>query len=152
MTTSGALELKLRPSRSLFVAIAGLHLATLLPLLWSALPAWAGVAVVLILAAHGVWVVRRCALLRSRRAVTALSLTAGGDCSLALHDGSTVIGRIDPATVVLGWLVVVAVRHRKFGPASYVPITSDMLGNDDFRRLRVGLKWSVTQRSDVGHA
>lgn len=152
MTTFGTLELNLRPSRSLFVLIAGLHAATLLPLWWAGLPAWAGVAVVLVLAAHAVGVVRRCALLRSPRSVTALSLTAGGDCTLSLRDGNQVMGRIDPATMVLGSLVIVAVRHREFGLATYVPITADMLGDDDFRRLRVGLKWGGTQRSDAGQA
>ena len=152
MSTVTSLQLVLRPSRTLFVVLAGLHCATLLPL-WSAgLPGLTGVAITLAIFAHGVWVVRRHALLRSPRAVTGLTLTAGGNCTLTLREGTRVTGAVDPATMVIGTLVILAVRRNTFRPATYVTIVADMLANDDFRRLRVGLKWGGAQRSDAGHA
>ncbi len=152
MKTSSALRVNLGPSRSLSCVLAGLHGATLLPLWWAGLPVWTGAILALAIIVHGGWSVRRHALLRSARSVTAVELGPAGNCTLIRRDGTEVAGAVDPGSLVVGALVILGVRRAGIRPALRALIVRDMLPEEEFRRLRVGLKWGGAQAPDAGHA
>lgn len=152
MKESASVRVTLRPSRLITAWLAGLHGATLVPLWWSALPIWAGAALAIAIAAHGAWAIRRFGQLQSSLSVTGIALQPGADCTLAARSGAEFSGPVDPSTVVLGSLVVLAVK----GSAGHSPcraiVARGMLAEDDFRRLRVGLKWGGVQEPDGSQA
>lgn len=119
-----------------------------MPLWWSALPVWAGAGLAIAIALHGAWAIRRFGRLQSPRSVAGIALRPGVDCTLTACDGAEFSGRVAPSTLVIGSLVVLGVK----GPGGHTfhraIVTRDMLAEDDFRRLRVGLKWGGFQESD----
>lgn len=145
MKESASVRVALRPSRLLTAGLAGLHGATLALLWWSALPVWAGAAMAIAIAAHGGWAIWRFGQLQSPRSVTGIALQPGADCTLSTRNGAEFTGPVDPSTVVLGSLVVLTVKGAAGHPACRAIVARDMLAGDDFRRLRVGLKWGGTQ-------
>jgi hypothetical protein len=144
---STAIRVTLGRSRLISAWMAGVHAATLLPLWWSAPPLWAGAAVATLIALHGAWAIRRFGLLCSPRSVTGIALHPGGRCALGARDGEEFAGHLAASTVVLGSIVVLAVKDRAGHAACRALIARDMLNEDDFRRLRVGLKWGGTQET-----
>ena len=152
MKASGAIRVDLFRSRWLVAVLAGAHVATLVPLVWAGLPIWATAPLALAVLAHGVWTIRRFALLHSARSVIAVTLHPDGDCALTLRNGADLTGRVDPATVVLGTVVILAVRRGSVRPGARALIAQDMVSDEDFRRLRVGLKWGAVQEVGASHA
>jgi hypothetical protein len=148
---STAIRVALGPSRLITAWLAGMHAATLVPLWWSAPPLWAGVAIAIVIATHGAWAIRRFGQLRSPRSVTTIALRSGGHCALAARNGTEFSGHVDASTVVLGSLVVLALKGAAGHPARRTLIARDMLNQDDFRRLRVGLKWGRPQDMGGSH-
>jgi hypothetical protein len=143
----GALQLTPRPSGLIAAWLTGLHAATLVPLWWSALPLWPSAAIASAIAIHGMWAVRRFGQLRSPRSVIGITLQPDGRCAFATRAGAVVHGSVDVSTVVLGSVVMLAVKGSPGHPARRVIIARDMLAEDDFRRLRLALKWGGTQKS-----
>lgn len=137
----------LHPSRLITFLLVGVHAATLIPLWWSAQPTWAGFAIAAAIFIHGVWAIRRFGLLRSARSVIGVALQPGGRCALRTGSGMEFSGNVDASTVVLGSLVVLAVRVGEGHLACRTIIAPDMIGKDDFRSLRIVLKWGRTQES-----
>jgi hypothetical protein len=81
-----------------------------------------------------------------RRPVAALTLNANGQLSLFRVDGSSVECRIDPATTIFPWLVVLLVKTVEKTEALVLPV--DALGAEGHRQLRIWLKW----KANVGQA
>lgn len=152
MKFSGAIRVDLVRSRLLAAVLAGAHLATLLPLWWAGLPEWAAAVLTLAILTHGGWAIRRYALLRSPHSVIAVTLQPAGDCRLTLRNGADLAGLVDPATVVLGPLVILAIRRGTIRPSVRALIARDMAPDEALRQLRVGLKWGGAQDSRAGHA
>ena len=149
MKEPGSIRVVLRPSGLVAGWLAGIHAATLLPLWWAAPHAWAGAVLTLAVAVHGAWAVRRFGLLHSPRSVTAVELQSGG-CVLTHPDGSEFSGAVAASTLVMGPLVILAVADSAGGSIRHALIAGDMLAGDDFRRLRVALKWGTMQKP--GHS
>jgi hypothetical protein len=120
----------------------------LVPLWWSGLPVWAGAVLVFGIAVHGAWAIRRFGQLRSPRSVAGIALQHGAQCTLTARNGAEFTGPVDPSTLVLGSLVVLAVKRSAGHPPHRAIVARDMLAEDDFRRLRVSLKWGGTQEPD----
>lgn len=76
-----------------------------------------------------------------------IALQPGAPCTLTARNGAEFSGTVDSSTVIFGYLVVLAVKGAAGHPACRAIIARDMLAGDDFRRLRVGLKWGGTQES-----
>ncbi|MEO8134001.1 MAG: protein YgfX [Betaproteobacteria bacterium] len=138
---TATIDVSLRSSWRLSSGLAGVHVASailvfLLDLSW-------GIAtpVLIALAGHGAWAVRRFGWLASGASVTGIALQLDHECSLRYRDGTFCTGRIDDSTLVTGWLVVIGVSRPPRGRTRRVAVTPDMLAAEDFRRLRVALRW-----------
>lgn len=140
---SATVRAALGPSRLVAVWLALLHAATLVPLwalCWLGLPVWTGTVLSMVIFAHGAWAIRRFARLKSPWSVVAMELRPGADCTLAFRRGGEVSGLVEPSTVVLGSLVVLAVKGVGLRTRRAI-VAPDMLAREEFRRLRVALKW-----------
>ncbi len=134
-------EAVLLPSRLLAVLLLGMHAAA--ALLALSVPLDMPVRLVLLaavaasLAYHG----NREILRRSRNSVQAVHLAADGTFSIRFGS-SWLQAEVQGSSFVRPWLTVLHLKPqgRRFGmPLVLLP---DMLRTEDFRRLRVWLRWS----------
>lgn len=138
----------LRPSYRLAALLMIAHLAIAGLLLMLALPSWAKIAAVMLLLANAMWTVYRHALRRGRHAITELSFSDRETMRLTLRDGSSHVGRVLGSSTVGTALTLlnIAVDGRRL--PVHVVLLGDSLAGDDFRRLRVWLRWGPRPTAD----
>ena len=132
----------LGPSRLVGVAIGVAALATLAIVLMLPLHAWQQSALCILVAGWALLVFRVVALRRGTLAVTELRLAP--DLVLVAHmgDGRLVAGHVRSATYVGAWVTSVVWRPDGARWSRAVLIVPDMLPAEDFRRLRVMLRYA----------
>jgi hypothetical protein len=81
-------------------------------------------------------------LLRQRRLPAALKLQANGRMFLLDHTGDATECRIDPATVVMPWLIVLRLSIRQTVESLVLPV--DAVGAEGHRQLRTWLRWRAS--------
>ena len=137
----------LRPSRYLGAVLTCVHIcasAILLPLELGAEAKLILAVAIAVSLAHSVW---RYALLKSRGAVVSIALSDRASGSVQLKDGSWRSARILGTTYVSPLLTVVNVRMAGHRTARHVVIVPDNIDPEDFRKLRVILKWAYPKQS-----
>lgn len=141
--------LLLQPSRRLAAVLIAAHAAVAGLLLLLPLPAGvlAGTAVVLLASAgHAV---AHHALRRGRRAVTALDFSDREQVHVGWRDGSWRTGRILGTSTVGAMLTVLNIALAGRRLPLHVVLPGDSLAADDFRRLRVWLRWGPRNAGDA---
>lgn len=142
------LTLSLRPSRRLAFLLTLAHLfavaslfVTNRPLLPLPVPG------ILVLAffvfASFVWTLSG---LFGRRRYVRLSLQRDGTLDYALKNGETGSARVDPQSTLMPWLLILLLRRREGdvpGRLSSLVLLPDTLSGEDFRQLRLWLRWQV---------
>lgn len=141
--------LLLQSSRRLAAVLIAAHAAVagLLPLL--PLPAWALSGMVLLLTANAAHAVAHHALRRGRRAVTALDFSDREQVHVGWRDGSWRTGRILGTSTVGATLTVLNIALAGRRLPLHVVVPGDSLAADDFRRLRVWLRWGPRNAGDA---
>jgi len=131
--SSPSLTLTVHPSRWYARAALALHLLAGGAVLLADLAAAVQVTVLAALAAS---------LVGAMREKAVLDLHCQRDGSLAVRSGDEwVAARLLPDTTVLPWLVVLRYRVPGAGRSDAVVVLADSLPADDFRHLRVWLRW-----------
>ena len=146
MSDAPPVDVALAPSRTALVAIGVAAVVTgsvMLTLPWPPLATAAIIAAIFGWAADSARVV---ALRRGARSVRRVEISAGLRIRARFGDGTTVVGRVEPATCVTWWITTLVWRPEDARFARSVLIVPDMLPADDFRRLRVLLRYG---RSDA---
>ena len=140
--SDAACEIGLRPSRRAAWIVAGAALATL-----ALIAATPGSTAARVLAAA--WIacaamdaLRARAFLRGRRGVRAIRLGRGGEIAVQDGLGAWRAGSVSEGSFVAPWLTVIRWRPAEARFDRTVPILPGMLPQEDFRRLRVLLRWS----------
>ncbi|HEX5802052.1 MAG TPA: protein YgfX [Azospira sp.] len=131
--------LDVKPSRRLRAALVFAHLAAVLALWLSAIDwrlALAG-SVLLSLALLVHW--------RGLRPWRLRLAADGGLYRLAANDDAAKMAVL-PGAVVTRWLVVARVRDEREGRARALLVLSDSLSPDEFRALRIWLRWLASFR------
>jgi len=131
----------LRPAHRLAYVLALVHAATGVLLLFMPLPPWGLVALITAVAASGVYAVWRQALRRGSRAITSLRFSNREQLEIGRRDGSRESGRILGSSTAGTLLVVLNIRLERRRRPVHVVVTRDSLEDDEFRRLRVWLRW-----------
>lgn len=141
--------LLLQSSRRLAAVLIAAHatVAGLLSLL--PLPAWALSGMVLLLTANAVHAVAHHALRHGRRAVTALDFSDREQVHVGWRDGSWRTGRILGTSTVGATLTVLNIALAGRRLPLHVVVPGDSLAADDFRRLRVWLRWGPRNPGDA---
>jgi len=132
-------RLALLPSRSLAAAILGLHIAAA-GCVRLALPGWDGIALAAVLLAAGLLAARSRALLAAPTSPRTLVL--GDRLAVELVNGATISAERQPGHVSR-LLVTLPVEKRT------LLVTRDMLGEEEFRRLRLWALWGRLPRRSV---
>ena len=132
-------RLVLLPSRVLAAAILGLHVVAA-GCVRIALPGWGGIALAAVLLAAGLLTTRSRALLAAPTSPRTLVL--GDRLAVELVNGATIFGERQPGHVSR-LLVTLPVERRT------LLITRDMLGEEEFRRLRLWALWGRLPRRSV---
>ena len=135
-----SLRVRLQPSRALAAILAFGHLLALAAVATGLPPAAASVvAVGLGLSAfHHL----RLAMHRSPLAVAELEFSSAGGFALSDPGGRWLAAEVRRVAVPAGWLAVLAARDA-YGRSRSAVILPDGADAEDFRRLRVWLKWRV---------
>jgi hypothetical protein len=132
-------RLALLPSRFLAAAILGLHMAAA-GCVRLALPGWGGIALAAALLVAGLVAARSRALLAAPTSPRALVL--GDRLAVELVNGETLSGERRPGHVSR-LMVTLPLEKRT------LLITRDMLGEQEFRRLRLWALWGRLPRRSV---
>lgn len=140
--------LRLRPSPRLAAVLIAAHLLALGLLVTLTVAAWALALAAIVLVLSAAISVLRHAWLRGRRSVQALEFSDREQVHVQLRDGSWHGGRILGSSTVGAALTVLNIRldDQRF-PVRAV-IVGDSLDREDFRRLRVWLRWGPHPTAD----
>jgi hypothetical protein len=134
------LTVELRASRRLGWLLGVVHSTAVILLLLLPLPWWLiGIASVPVIAS-AVSTIKRQALRRGKQAVRALQFSDRETLRARTGDGSWHGGRLLGSSTVGAGLAVLNLRLDDRG-TTHVVITGDGVDRDDFRRLRVWLRW-----------
>jgi toxin CptA len=135
------LALERRPSIILAIALTLIHSAAVAAAL-HVLPGWywklGGCLAIVI---HVVWVICRHALLLHPRSIVSLRFSGEDDCEAECRDLSSFAGRVQGCSYVARHLVVVRIKTGARRLRSGVVLLPDSMSSDEFRRLRVRLRW-----------
>ena len=140
------LQLAIRPSLALCLVLGAMSLLGMVSL--SVLPwpwPWR-VLCCLLLAAATSHAILLHGLRRLKHSVVALQLKPDNSVTIHLQDGRRQAVRIMPSTVVTPLLSVVHFRLQEaawYSPVRYVLIPADAVDAEDYRRLRVYLRWAT---------
>ena len=135
------LALDLRSSRQLAALLALAGVASLLLVCWLPLPATLRFTLVLLLPAATGYALLRDALRLLPWSVTALQLAGDGTLRYRTRDGRWRGARLLGDSCVTAWLTVLVLVPAGSRFARGVVLLPDSLGREDYRRLRIQLRW-----------
>jgi toxin CptA len=144
------LKVVLRSSKRLFIAIIFAHIfiaASLLPL---RIPPWIKIAAVSALVGSAAFYIRRDALLAAANSIVYAEVEGGRTCMIELRSGASLPCVLLDTSFVSPYLTVLNLRLERAWFARHVVILPDSLDKDDFRRLRVWLRWKCAAASING--
>jgi toxin CptA len=140
MKPVASLAVSLKPSQRLQVIQSLAHVAAAGSVLASNLPAWLAAVLLLLTGAS---------LARVRRPLAVAALMLGGDGTFETvgADGTASEAVVHPHTLVLAFLVVLVYRQQ--GRLRSMTLLGDSLAAEDFRQLRLWLRWRSTAANPV---
>jgi|SRR5258705_5285270 toxin CptA len=135
------LRISLRPSRLLAAILLLAHAAAITAVLMVELPRWLKVVAIALLVAQCVVVVRRQAFLMGADAATAIEVTSDHRMNVETRSSGWCEYDVLGSTYVTSYLTVLNLRRPGNRMAKHVTLLRDSLNADDFRKLRVWLRW-----------
>jgi toxin CptA len=135
-------RIEITPSPTLAIALCAVHLAAGAAVWHSALPlSLMSVSIGVIGAALG-WSLHGRALLRLATAIVALEITAAGQISFLTRRGTWHACELLGTSYVSPRLTILNLRARGCRLARHVVLVPDSVDAQDFRRLRIWLRWA----------
>ena len=133
--------IKLRPSLWLAGMLTAMHGITL-ALIWL-LPfdLWLKIAAVLLLLVSLIYHVRRDAMRTSPNAILALQISPECRCSVQARSGDWFEAQLLPTSFVSPYLTILNLRFDHARLVKHVVILPDAIESEQFRQLRVLLRW-----------
>ncbi|HCA26203.1 MAG TPA: hypothetical protein DEP05_00870 [Betaproteobacteria bacterium] len=131
----------LKPSRQLLGVLVMAHSLALVMVFLAALPPGVKAAAAALVLVSAYYYVRREALRAAPDAIVALHLGAARACTLETVGGACWEGNVLNTSFVSAKLAIVNVRLAAKRKVRHVVVLSDTLAAEDFRRLRVLLRW-----------
>ena len=136
------LKISLRPSRILTAILVAAHGGAIAVVALVAMPLWLKLMAIAALAVSLVAAVRRAALLLAPGSVVAIEIGLDDSLSIQTRRGSR-IGECEvlASTYVAGFLAIINLREPETRAVRHVIVLTDSIDGEDFRRLRVWLRW-----------
>ena len=138
------LKVALRPSRQLALLLGLAHAAAAGACLVAPTPVWLKVILVLAVGGSCGRALYGPALLRSPESIVALEISEGGALSFQRRRGDWEEGTLLDSSFVAPYLTVLNLKSEGSRFAHHVVIMPDSVAADEFRRLRVWLRWHKT--------
>ena len=135
------LKIDLRYSGLLIAILVAAHGAAIVLVLLVGLPQWLQIISVGVLAASLVYYVKQLALLRSPNSVVAIDVASDDAFSVQTRRGDWLACEVLVSTYVASFLTVLNLKETEKNAVRHVVILPDSIDADDFRRLRVWLRW-----------
>ena len=135
------LKINLRPSRILVAILVFAHAAAIAMVVLAGLPLWLALVAIAALVASLVYDVWQTALLRAQDAVRALEITADDKFSIQTRRGERLECEVLGSTYVTFFLTILNLKALNSGGNKRAVILPDSLDAEDFRKLRVWLRW-----------
>ena len=132
MKPVAALTIPLRPSRQLLLVQSMAHVVAAGAVLASTIPSWLAALLLLVV---GLSLARQSRPLP----VAAIVLRGDGNIEIVGADGTASEAVVHPHTLVLSFLVVLLYRQQ--GRLRSLTLPGDSLASEDFRQLRLWLRW-----------
>jgi toxin CptA len=135
------LRIALRPSRILAAILVIAHGAALAVIALVSVPLWLKVIAIAALAVSLVFEIRQTVLLRAPDAVVALEITSDDALSIQTRRGDWIECEVLGSTYVTYFLAIVNLKDQGSGRVKRAVILPDSIDAEDFRKLRVWLRW-----------
>jgi toxin CptA len=135
------LRVSLRPSWILAAILTIAHGAAIAVIALLSVPLWLQVIVIAALVASLVFETRKTALLRAPDAVIALEIASDDLLSVQTRRGDWIECEVLGSTCVIFFLAIVNLKEQGSGRVKRAVILPDSIDAEDFRKLRVWLRW-----------
>ena len=136
-------SIRLRPSRILAAMLLLAHGGAAAAVIASGMPRELQAVLVLLLVANAGLAARRAALLRSPDSVIALEIAPDDALSIQTRRGDRIGCEVLGSSYVASFLVVLNLRGKDDGGTRRAVMLPDSLDPEDFRKLRVWLRWKA---------
>ena len=146
------LKISIRPSRLLAAILILAHVAAIALLLIAGLPQWMELVALPLLAAQAITVVWRQALLRGEGAATALEVTSDHKLNIKTRAGDWHEYDVLGSTYVTPFLTILILREPDKNLTRKMVLMPDSVHAQDFRKLRVWLRWKEDTAGAEGAA
>ncbi|MFA4968694.1 MAG: protein YgfX [Sulfuritalea sp.] len=129
------LSVSLRPSRRLLLIQLAAHVVAAAAVLAASLPPWLAAILLVLIGAS-------LARVRAKSPLSMLVLRGDGRLETVGADGTASEAVVHPHTLVLSFLVVLLYRQQ--GRLRALTLLADSLAAEDYRQLRLWLRWRST--------
>ena len=146
------LKISVGPSHLLAAILSVAHAVAIALVLSVDLPLWIKLVATALLSVQATIVVRRQALLRGRGAATAIEITSDHKLNLETRAGGWREYAVLGSTYVTPCLTILNLREPGNRLARRIVLLPDSLHAEDFRKLRVWLRWKVDNAGSEGAA
>jgi toxin CptA len=140
------LKVSLRPSWILAAILAAAHGAAIAVIALVSVPLWLQLIAIAALAVNLVFEIRQTVLLRAPDAVVALEIASDDALSIQTRRGDWIECEVLGSTYVTYFLAIVNLKDQGSGRVKRAVILPDSIDAEDFRKLRVWLRWKAERR------
>ena len=135
------MKITLRPSRILTAILVLAHGAAIAMVALAGMPFWLELIAIAALVASLVFDVRQTALLRAPDAVITLEIASDDKLSIQTRRSEWIECEVLGSTYVTSFLTILNLKGTDSGRNTRAVILPDSLDAEDFRKLRVWLRW-----------
>lgn len=135
------LNIRLKPSGHLTLLLSAVHAIAIGLVLVLPLPIWLKVAAILAFCASFVFYLERNARLAAPNSIIALETGEDCTCVIETRNGRRLDGILLPTSYVSASLTVLNFKAHGERLVRHVVILPDAINSEDFRKLRVFLRW-----------
>jgi toxin CptA len=136
------LRVPLKPSRYLALTLTAAHACAAIVLIPLELALWSTLALLTLIVASFAYALRRHALLRSAGSFIVVEFRQHDCVAVQTRDGRWHEARVLPTTCVSPLLTVLNLRVPRRVFARHVVLARDSANNEDYRQVRVWLRWA----------
>ena len=141
------MNITLRPSRILTAILVLAHGAAIAMVVLAGMPLWLDLIAIAVLVASLVYDLRKTALLQAPDAVIGLEITSDDKFSIQTRRGEWIESEVLGSTYVTSFLTILNLKVIDSGRTTRAVILPDSLNAEDFRKLRVWLRWKRDPQS-----
>ncbi len=135
------MKINLRPSRILTAILVLAHGTAIAMVVLAGMPPWLASIAIVALVVDLVFNVRQTAWLRAPDALIALEITSDENFSIQTRRGEWIECDVLGSTYVTSFLTILNLKAMDGGRAMRAVILPDSLDAEEFRQLRVRLRW-----------